>query len=179
MDASTIGPFQGIHPLAMKQFTIAVLFLVSLVAQGRAGLVVCTAGTSAWNAGAGTDKCEEIIKNNRDSKDPAPIVHGRATFTQDDCVIFTNGDGVTRQELALQAQVIVDACGKNGYVAGQINGPTPNPVCIVHKGKYVIFSFGFNGLTEPFVRTSEGIPGFSCLRPLPNTQTVIFSPSMS
>ena len=125
----------------MKQFTIAVLFLVSLVAQSRAKLVVCSAGTSDSNAarGAATDKCEEIIKNNRDSKDLAPIVRGRATLTQGNCVIFTNGDGVTRRELALQAQVIVDACSNGGYVAGQINGPTPNPVCIVSEREYVNF----------------------------------------
>ena len=149
----------------MKQFvTIAVLFLVSLVAQSRAELVVCGADRSPWYW-AKTGKCTEIIEDNRDNTDLAPVIDGRAILIQDNnnCAIFTYGGGVTRKELALQAQVIVNRCSQNGYVTGQMNGPTPNPVCIVVKGRYVIFPFGFNGMAETLVR-SEGYPEAHCFR---------------
>ena len=152
----------------MKQFTIAVLFLVSLVAQNRAQLVVCDiGGESPWYL-ARTGECDEIIKDNRDSPEPITMKDGRSTLislknNKNNCAIFTNGDGVTKRDLALQAQVVLNTCSKNGYVSGQMNGPTPNPVCIVAKGMYVIFSFGFNGLAETLVRR-EGNSAAHCFR---------------
>ena len=131
----------------MKQFTIAVLFLVSLVggraatAQSRASVdVYCDTQVSWYPAGEG--KCQDLIESNRERTELAPIVNGRATLTEDgnNCAIFTNGGGVTRRDLALQAQVIVNKCSDNGLVTGRIvGGLTPNPACIVSKGAYVIF----------------------------------------
>ena len=129
---------QGIHPLAMKQFTIAVLFLVSLVAQGGAAGNVLCGGQHPAAAG----DCEKLIKDNRDRTDGAPRINSKFILTEtgNHCAIFSNS-AATRKELALQGQVILNSCNDNGSVSGQMNGPTTDPVCIVSKNRYVIFFF--------------------------------------
>ena len=122
------------HPLAMKQFTIAVLFFVSLVAQTRAK-VFCGGFPTA-----GQSDCGTLIDNGLGEGAEVPVVNGKATIFFGTCALVTQasaGGRVTKGQLAEQGKLIYFGCNTpliSGYATDNILKKT----CMMNKNAYVM-----------------------------------------
>lgn len=122
----------------MKQFTIGVIFFLSLVAQSRAERQ-CGSNFSWYYANV--DKCNELIGDNINNHALAPVSGAKAFLSKDhnNCFIYTRSSSISRSDLARQGQEIVNNCLEGRSVTGKVTGSSPNPICLLSKGGYVIF----------------------------------------
>ena len=118
----------------MKQFTIAVLFFVSLVAQTRAE-VFCGGFPTAYQSDCGT-----LIDNGLGDGAVVPVVNGKVTIFFGTCALVTqaNAEGpVTKDQLARRGNSIYYGCdtpSTSGYTTDDYLKKT----CMMNKNAYVM-----------------------------------------
>jgi len=151
----TIGLFQAIDPLVMKQFTIAVIFFVSFgVAWSRADpeKVICGGFRRPSTA-----NCLELLKTYTTTSNEtlAPVtvanLNGKAFISSRDCAIVITGtlpaeEGpglITAYVLAslLVGEEILRQCSNGG--PGYVMDSRSKKTCMMNTEAYVIFFFLF------------------------------------
>lgn len=121
----------------MKQFTIAILFFVSLVA--RSGAVTqCYTFPRARQA-----DCGRLIDNHLGDGTAAPVVNGKAVISLGTCALVTQPvagqAAVTRDCLARRGNKMYYACDSqetSGFVYSPESGE--KRTCMMHRDAYVM-----------------------------------------